>query len=62
MKIKELEWIISNKEKLSDEDTEVLENYNLFDQYKTGELDLPLSQMMELMSLIIYIKSKYEGE
>jgi hypothetical protein len=59
MKIKELELVIENKDKLDKEDIEVLNSYNLFDQYKDGELDLSVIDLLQLLSLLEYLCEKH---
>lgn len=59
MKITELELIMKNKHVLDDDDKRTLESFNLEEQYKNGELDLPALKMLELLGLLAYMCEKH---
>jgi hypothetical protein len=62
MRIKELEWIIKNWDKLSDFEQKWLGQYNLRAQYDSGELNYSYNEMMELFKLIDNIYNRYNRE
>lgn len=61
MKVDGIEWIKNNKEKLSSEEIESLNEYNFFEQVENGELEMPLVKIVELMDLIIDIVTNHNN-
>lgn len=60
VKITELEWIYKNKDKLSEEEVELLtKEYNFFVQYTKGELELSALKMVTLMDVCQHIYKRY---
>lgn len=60
MKIHELDLVMQNKHLLDEEDTSALESFNLFEQYKNGELELSVVAMLEMLSLLKYLCDKHK--
>ncbi|MYW25012.1 hypothetical protein GTY48_15700 [Bacillus thuringiensis] len=61
MKIKELDWIYKNKEKLHEDDIKFLNCFDFFRQYESGELSQNGMKMLELLGLATDIYCRYNG-
>lgn len=59
MKIREVEWLKKNREKLDKDDIKALNEYDFFKQVDHGELDMPITEMAKLIKLTVKIHQKY---
>ncbi|OME54089.1 hypothetical protein BSK59_16030 [Paenibacillus odorifer] len=59
MKFTEIEWLKKNIEKVSQEDIERLRELGVFKAIVTGEVNLPLSRMVEFFEEVASIVGKY---
>jgi len=59
MKIKELIWLMANRDKLEEEDYQKLQTYDLFSQYDQGELHHNGEDFLALIKLVIQLHEKY---
>jgi PTH2 family peptidyl-tRNA hydrolase len=62
MKIHELEWLMSHREILSAEDMEILRQHHVLEQYEKGELHLPATDMVKVLTLLADMYEKYQKE
>lgn len=62
MKIKELTWLMDNRELLTEEETRQLAAYDLFNQYDAGEVQQNGVAMIEMLNLVQNIYGKYQAD
>ncbi|WCK57297.1 hypothetical protein PP175_29340 (plasmid) [Aneurinibacillus sp. Ricciae_BoGa-3] len=59
MKIVEFEWLKQNNEQLNEADKKRLEELHVFDYIENGEIDMPLTQAVQMMQEVAQIVGKY---
>lgn len=60
MKIKELRWLMQNRELLSEEDAKRLKSYNLFEQYDAGEIHQDGVAVLEVLAVVQELYDQYQ--
>lgn len=61
MKIKEYEWLRENRQLLSDEDAERLEELNVFQHLEIGKIEMPVTEYVKVLQELSTIVAKYQN-
>lgn len=61
LKIKEYEWLRKNKDQLSKEDYQRLEELNVFHHLDTGEVEMPVMEYVNILNELSRIVGKYQN-
>lgn len=62
MEINELSWVMQNRHLLTEEETEKVASYNLFEQFEAGEIHQNGAALIEVFALIQELFDRYNTE